>query len=103
MKVTIRTEDQMFNRLLDYQTTEEVTNIIYALHNRTVHEDYIFECIVEVLGNETTNDKIDEFLLNRDKMIELVGWNFIDYESFSEQISEDELSWNEISYWDERC
>lgn len=95
MKVTIKTEDQMFNGLLDYQTTEEVTNIIYALHDRTVHEDYIFGCIVEALGNETTNDKIDEFLLNRDKMIELVGWNFIDYESYSDQLNEEEDYWND--------
>lgn len=92
----MRTETQEFNNLLDYEGSESALADIEYIDIRC-DIDKVYEGMVRVLGEETTDDAIEDYLADYAKQVR-IEWEGEQEEDEYEQ----KISWDEIIYWDER-
>lgn len=99
----MKTESQEFNSLLDYCGSDEAEKTINALYDHIGDGiDDIYCDMLTVLGEETTDEAVEEYLSDDDHIEKLIGWDCIRYSSEDEQDYEEELAWREICEWDDR-
>ncbi len=97
----MKTETQEFLRLQDYEGSIEAEETIAQLENSLGSQiDYVFDDMCKELGEETTDDAVEQYLDNHSHIEGVIGWKCLQYDSEEEQFREEDLAWREITNWD---
>lgn len=92
----MRTELQEFNNLLDYEGSESALADIEYIDIRC-DIDKVYDDMVRVLGEETTEDEVEDYLAQYAKEVRM-EWEGMREEDECEQ----KIAWDEILYWDDK-
>lgn len=97
----MKTETQEFKSLQEYEGTIEADKVIRRLIDTNCTDD-VYDDMCKTLGDETTDDEVEDYLADTGHIEDVVGWKCIQYDSPEEQDEEESLAWDEICYWDDR-
>ena len=64
--------------------------------------DVVFNDMYEKLGNETTDEAVEEYLQDTDHICDILGFDFMEYDSKAEQQEEEWMSFEEVAFWDDK-
>ena len=99
----MKTESQEFVKLQDYCGSDDAERTINTLYEHLGDGiDDIYCDMLTTLGEETTDEDVEDYLSDDDHIERLIGWKCLHYSSAEEQDYEEELAWKEIIDWDDR-
>ena len=99
----MKTETQEFKSLQEYEGSIEADKVIGRLIDTIGNGiDDVYDDMCKELGNETTDDAVEDYLADTSHIEEIIGWGCIRYESPEEEEEEERIAWAEICDWDDR-